>query len=153
MAIKRLSIADMYGIGISDPKLLNFVIEYSKDYDARRAARVSGYGPDSGYQLRDRDDVQEALAHILQFRLDTSHIDAEWLLWELVDNHQIARANGNINASNSALNTIAKHAMVDAFAAEKVEIAGDEAIRERLLRARKRMGEDANKEASEVSFK
>ena len=153
MAIKRLSIGDMYGVGITDPKVLNFVIEYSKDWDARRAATVSGYGPDTGYQLRDREEVQAALAHILQYRLETSHIDAEWLLWELVDNHQIARASGNISASNSALNTIAKHAMVDAFAAEKVEIAGDEAIRERLLRARKRMGDSTPQEAPEISFK
>jgi hypothetical protein len=38
--------------------------------------------------------------------------------------------------------------MIDAFAAEKVEIAGDEAIKERLLRARKRMQESDQEEPS-----
>jgi|TARA_Y100000034_G_C6899489_1_gene415471 hypothetical protein len=148
MARKRLTLADIYGIGIQDPKRANFVIEFSKDFDARRAAAVSGFAADYGYKLRDEPDIQAALTHILQYRLDTSHIDAEWLLWELVDNHQIARAAGNISASNTALNTLAKHAMIDAFAAEKVEIAGDEAIKERLLRARKRMQESDQEEPS-----
>jgi phage terminase small subunit len=151
MARKRISLADIYGVGISDPKRANFVIEYSKDFDARRAAAVSGYAADYGYKLRDDPEIQAALEHILTYRLETSHVDAEWLLWELVDNHQIARAAGNISASNTALNTLAKHAMIDAFAAEKVEIAGDEAIKERLLRARKRMQKD-NKDGDDVSF-
>ena len=142
MARKRVTLKDLAGSGLTDPKRINFVIEYSKDFDARRAAAVSGFGADYGYKLRDEPDIQEALEQILSYRLDTSHIDAEWLLWELVDNHQIARAAGNISASNSALGTLAKHAMIDAFAAERVEIAGDEAIKERLLRARKRIQDD-----------
>lgn len=150
MARKRITIADLYKIGLQDSRRANFVIEYSKDFDARRAAAVSGFSADYGYDLRDEPEVQDALTKILQYRLETSHVDAEWLLWELVDNHQLARASGNISASNTALNTLAKHAMIDAFAAEKVEIAGDEAIKERLLRARKRMNQD-NKD-DEPSF-
>lgn len=153
MARKRITLTDLYGVGIPDPKRANFVIEYSKDFDARRAAAVSGFAADTGYKLRDEPEIQAALEHILQYRLETSHVDAEWLLWELVDNHQLARAAGNISASNTALNTLAKHAMIDAFAAEKVEIAGDEAIKERLLRARKRMQQsNQNKDDDEVSF-
>lgn len=134
--------------GITDPKRANFVIEFSKDFDARRAAAVSGYSADYGYDLRNMPDVQMALDVIIQHRLDVSHITAEWVLMEAVDNHLIARQNGNINASNTALGIIAKHAAVDAFAAERVEIAGDEAVKERLLRARKRL----NKETPPPSF-
>lgn len=137
--MKRLSLNDIKALGIKDPKRMNFIIEYSKDFDARRAAAVSGYSADSGYKLRDDEDIQAAISLIIQHRLDSSHITAEWVLMEAVDNHLIARQNGNISASNTALNLIAKHAAVDAYAAERVEIAGDEAVKERLLRARKRL--------------
>lgn len=142
MAYKRLNIADIMGVsGKMSPKEAAFVIEYSKDFDPRRSAAAAGYAPDMGYKLRDRDHVKQVLDQILQHRLDASHIDAEWLLMELVDNHVIARANGNITASNTALGIIAKHASVDAFAAEKVQVAGADEIRERLLRARKRLSQ------------
>jgi len=140
--MKRLGLNDIKALGVTDPKRINFIIEYSKDFDARRAAAVSGFSADSGYRIRDEDDIQAAISMIIQHRLDSSHITAEWVLMEAVDNHLIARQNGNISASNTALNLIAKHAAVDAYAAERVEIAGDEAVKERLLRARKRLNPD-----------
>jgi hypothetical protein len=136
---KRLCKQDIIDAGVTDPKRINFVIELSKDFDSRRAAAVSGYSADYGYTLRDDPEIQAALDIIIQYRLEASHITAEWVLMEAVDNHLIARQNGNISASNTALTLIAKHAAVDAFAAERVEIASDEAIKERLLRARKRL--------------
>lgn len=137
--MKRLGLNDIKALGVTDPKRINFIIEYSKDFDARRSAAVSGFSADSGYRIRDEEDIQAAISMIIQHRLDSSHITAEWVLMEAVDNHLIARQNGNISASNTALNLIAKHAAVDAYAAERVEIAGDEAVKERLLRARKRL--------------
>ena len=149
MGYKRLTIGDLLGGGL-DAKQAAFIIEYSKDFDARRAAVVAGYAADYGYKLKEEPVVNAALERILQMRLDSSHIDAEWLLMELVDNHVIARQNGNITASNTALNILAKHAAVDAFAAEKVEIAGAEQIRERLMRARKRLQDKPSDD--DVSF-
>jgi len=152
MTVRRILPEDLRACGLVDPKRINFVIEYSKDFDARRAAAVSGFAPDYGYTLRDCEDIQAALELILTYRLDSSHIDAEWVLMEAVDNHMIARQQGNISASNTALNLVAKHAMVDAFAAERVEIASDELIKERLLRARKRMQQERQGEG-EPDFK
>lgn len=150
----RLTLADIYGVGIADAQLAHFVIELSKDHDARRAATASGYAADSGYKLRDKPEVQAALQQILQYRLENSHIDAEWLMWELVDNHQIAKQTGKLTASNTALGTLAKFANIDAFAAEKIEVAGDEAVKARLLRARNRMnnGVANSEEDDQVSF-
>lgn len=144
----KLTIKDMIGL---EPKYANFVIEYAKDFDARRAATASGFEADSGYKIRDREDVQQAIDRILHHRLESSHIDAEWALWEAVDNHRIARQMGNITASNTALGLIMKHAKVDAFAVEKIQVAGDKEIMERLLRARKRR-EPPPEEDEEVSF-
>lgn len=137
-----------------DHQRANFVIEYSKDFDARRAATASGFAADTGYRLRDEYDIQIALSDIIQGRLEQSHIDAEWVLWEAVDNHHLARQSNNINASNAALNMIAKFASVDAFAAEKIQLAGDEAIRERLTRARRRRQESCqvDDESDEPTF-
>lgn len=134
---KRLSIKDLTGLSL-DHKRAMFVIEYSKDFDAQRAAVASGFASQYGYQLREEPEVIAALDRILQFRMDDSHIDASWALMEAVDNHLIARQTGNITASNTALKMIMQHAAVDAFAAEKVEVASDREVMERLLRARKR---------------
>ena len=90
---------------------------------------------------RAADGIERGTRHIgniLAGKLEASMIDAEWLLMEFVDNHLIARSEGKIAASNTALVNIGKHAKVDAFAAEKVIVAGDKEVMERLLRARKR---------------
>lgn len=148
---KRITISDLTGLS---NKHANFVIEYCKDFAARRAAEASGFAPDSGYKLLEREDVAAAIDRVLAIRLDASNIDAEWLLMEAVDNHLIARQCGKLAASNTALNLIAKHVFVDAFAAEKVEVSTDKDVMERLLRGRKRI--DALRKApppsDDVSF-
>lgn len=133
----RIGIDRLLFLGLSHREA-NFAIEYSKDWDARRAAAACGWAPDTGYQVREREDVQMALDLILQERLNDSHIDAEWLLYELVDNHTIARATGKLTASNTALGLIGKMGTVDAFAAEKVIMASDQDVVDRLNRARQR---------------
>ena len=142
----------MLGVDIA-PRHLNFTIEYSKDFNARRAAVVSGFESDTGYSLVQREDVQQCLNIMLANRLESSHIDAEWVLMEAVDNHLLARQNGNITASNTALGLIAKHTMVDALASDKLNlnVVGDREVMERLMRARKRMKPPAD-EPDEVSF-
>lgn len=148
----RYKLADLNGVALA-PQHLAFVIEYSKDWDARRAATASGFDPDSGYNLKDREDVKKAIAVILSQRLESSHIDAEWVLMEAVDNHTIARQLGNITASNTALNLIAKHTMVDALASDKLNmnVQGDQAIMERLMRGRQR-ARDNDEDEPTVSF-
>lgn len=139
------------------PGEANFVIEYMKDFSARRAAEASGYSADSGYSIRDKENVSIAIQHILEQRLETSHIDAEWVLMEAVDNHLIARQQGNISASNTALNLIMKHTLVDAVASDKLNmnIHADKDIMQRLIRGRERArgsGKHQNDSELKVSF-
>jgi len=125
--------------GLND-KELRFVVEYVKDCNARRAAVASGAcQPDSAYTYRDKAHVRAAINKLLSEALEAAQIDAEWLIMELVDNHRIARLEGNLSASNSALNTIAKHKFVDAFAADKVQVIDDKEIMSKLIRGRERV--------------
>lgn len=115
-----------------------FVIEYVRDMNPTRAATVVGLSPEYGHQLKKKPEIETAVQLILKRRLEDSDIDAEWLLYELVDNHLLARQVGNLSASNTALSTIGKLALVDAFAAEKVTIKTDEEVMARLIRGRER---------------
>ena len=112
----RITVKDLTGL---KPKEANFVIEYTKDFAARRAAEASGYYPDTGYELVQKPEIAAAIDHILNHRMEASHIDAEWVLMEAVDNHRIARQQGNITASTTALTLVAKHTLVDAMASDK----------------------------------
>jgi hypothetical protein len=120
----------------------NFVIEYAKDFNPRRAAEASGFAPDSGYKLREDPEVAAAIDLLIATRLDASDIDAEWVLMEAVDNALIAKQLGNISASNTALQIVGKHVMVDAFAADKIQISSSKQVMDRLRRARDRLQGD-----------
>lgn len=147
--LKRLTTEELTGL---KPAHYNFVVEYLKDFAPRRAAEASGFAPETGYELLRRDDIKNALQKALSRRLEAADIDPEWVLMELAHNHQIARQQGKISASNTALGTIAKLAMVDAFAAEKVMMATDEEVMQRLQRARKRAVIPTDPDPGEVSF-
>ena len=136
MATPRITVKDL--TGLDDNGHLNFVAEYCKDFNGVRAAEASGYSRPYASVLMQREDIKTAINHVLARRLETSDITAEWALMEAVDNHKIARQEGKYSASNTALNLIMKHRAVDAMSAERVEIASDEAIRDRLLRGRTR---------------
>lgn len=139
----RYKLRDLLGFDLT-PQEMNFVIEFSKDFNAQRAAVASGYAPGTGYSIKEKPQINAAIEMILQNRLETSHIDAEWVLMEAVDNHMLARQADNITASNTALTLIAKHTMVDAMASDKLNmnVQGDQAVIERLLRGRRRAHPD-----------
>lgn len=141
MMVRKIALTELTGLS---PREANFVIEYVKDFAPRRAAEASGYAADGGYAVLKKEHVAKAIDLILEHRLETSSIDAEWVLMEMVDNHMIARQQGNISASNTALNLVAKHVFVDAFAAEKVEVSSDKEVMARLLRGRKRMQDEVS---------
>ena len=121
------------------PKKANFVVEYIKDFAPRRAAEASGYSADHGYALLKELLVSDAIEYIIQQRLEVNQIDADWLLTEMVDNHMIARQQGNISASNSALTMVGKHKRIDAFAADKIKVSTDADVVDRLVAARQRL--------------
>ena len=137
--MRRITITELAKLPKLSPKQANFVVEYMKDFAPRRAAEASGYSGDSGYSLLNNENISRTIEVVLQKRLEESAIDTEWLLYELVDNHMIARQQGNITASNAALGLIAKHKKVDAFATEKVKVTTDGDVAERLAAARARL--------------
>jgi hypothetical protein len=116
-----------------------FVLEFIKDFSARRAAEASGMHPDEGVELLKDPEVDATLQCILEQRLRHSHITADWVLLELADNHRIARQRGQISASNTALKLIAQHTNVDAFAAQKVDLTDSQSIIDRIKRGRERV--------------
>lgn len=130
------------------PKKANFVVEYIKDFAVQRASEASGYSRDHGYKLIVEPEISEAIEYIIQQRLEDNLIDADWLLTEMVDNHMIARQQGNITASNTALNMVGKHKRVDAFAADKIKVTTDADVMDRLTAARKRLNDDTD----DISF-
>ena len=99
-----------------------FLIEYIKDRNAHRAAIACGMSADWAYKTLKKDHVIATIERVMLFRMKHSVYDAEWHLQQLVENHEIARHDGKISASNQALHQIGKHAAVDSFAAEKVQI-------------------------------
>lgn len=150
--MKKITIADIFSL---PPKQANFVVEYIKDFAPRRAAEASGYHADHGYKLLEDSEVSGAIERIIQQRLEANMIDADWLLNEMVDNHMIARQQGNITASNTALNMVGKHKRVDAFAADKIKVSTDADVVDRLVLARKRLAkrdDEDNSPVDDISF-
>lgn len=134
--MKRVTLLNQFEL---EPKHASFVVEYVKDFAPRRAAEASGYASEYGYKLLLMVDVNEAIEYIIQQRLEVNMIDADWLLTEMVDNHMIARQQGNISASNTALGMVGKHKRIDAFAADKIKVTTDSDVMDRLTSARKRL--------------
>ena len=135
------------------PQHACFVVEYFKDFSPRRAAEAAGFAADYGYQLLDHHEkVKDAIKFIVKDRFMETGFDAEWLLHELVDNHRIARMQGNIPASNAALKMLAQHVSIDAMVKQKVEldIKSDVELFDRLARGRVRMNDPIDAEAVEV---
>lgn len=131
-------------------KRRNFIIEYCKDFSARRAAEASGFAADTGYSLLKEHEVEAAIDEILESRLESSDIDAEWALMQAVDNALIAKQQGNISASNTALGLVMKHTMVDAMASDKinVNIHANEQLLSKLQRGRLRNADTDDTEST-----
>lgn len=135
MRANPLTTEDLTGL---DVQRQVFVMEYCKDFAARRAAEAAGFAPDTGYKLLKEPQIEVTIARIIAARAEKAEIDAEWLLYEAVDNHYLARQQGNIASSNAALNLIAKHSAVDALAADRVQLIDDDEVMERLVAGRRR---------------
>lgn len=125
-------------------KELNFVIEYTKDFSPARAAERAGWGVTMGPALLDRLHIKTAIEMVLSRRLETSAIDAEWVLLELADNHLLARQAGELGASNRALAEMNKHKLVDGLASTKTDlnIVSTEERIARIRRGRDRKAAD-----------
>ncbi|MCP4932888.1 MAG: hypothetical protein GY927_01480, partial [bacterium] len=136
MTKKLIQISDLIQLPV---KHAVFVLEWVKDGATRRAAEASGYSHEYGAKLILDPQVSAAIDMIFARRMEEAEYDADWLLGEMVDNHYIARQQGNISASNTALSMVGKHKRVDAFAADKVNVSTDADVVDRLVMARRRM--------------
>ena len=134
-ARSRIQMSDMPSMSNKEKM---FLIEYIKDRASRRAAEAAGFAPDTGYALLQKPNISRALDLINDDLFKESLMSADDLLMEMVDNHHIARQQGNISASNTALGMIGKHKRIDAFAADKIKVSGDDEVLEALNRGRAR---------------
>lgn len=126
---------DFAGMTFKD---FNFVVEYTKDFNARRAAVACGMQPEKGYTYAKKAVIVEALEKFMARRVEASDIDAEWVLMEAVDLEQIAKQQGKYSSAIAALNMVAKHCNVDAYTADKIKIDTADDVVQRLVRARQR---------------
>ena len=96
--------------------------------------------PDTGAKLLNREDIQEALDEVFKHRLNAALVDADSLLYELWDNHNISRQQGSMSSSNRAIELMMKHKAINAFASDKldVQVNMDKEVEQRLQRGRDR---------------
>ena len=112
-----------------------FAVEFVKDFNQGRAAKDIGKSPSLATKYMQRVTVISCIDLIVQARQENGILNAEWLLHEMLDNHRLARSAGNLTASNTALNLLAKHVSIDAYAALKIDVQ-DNTVVERLQRGR-----------------
>lgn len=140
MATKRLTLGHS-AMTVLTYDQASWLIEYVKDRDAYRACTARGLSPELGAEYLRDPNVKDALRRVDAYQEEQRDIDAEWLMWELVDNHHLARQQGKLSQSNKALEVLGRLSVVDAFAAEKVDIHVDEDLVDRLNRGRRRAAE------------
>lgn len=129
----------------------HFLGEYMKDLDMVRACGVAGITDEQGRAMLRDPNVRRA-RQMVKDRLDhETAIDAEWLLWEAVDNHELARQAGNLSASNKSLEMIGRMSLVDAFAEQKIQLRTDDELMQRLNRGRTRARERGIQMASDTA--
>lgn len=95
------------------PKQKTFVDEYLLDLNATRAAIRAGYSPrtaeQQGYRLLRNVQVANAVKAAQAARADRTRKHSDWVLNQLVENHEAARASGQLSQSNRALELIGRH--------------------------------------------
>tara|TARA_R110000787_G_C13443394_1_gene446765 strand:- start:43793 stop:44257 length:465 start_codon:yes stop_codon:yes gene_type:complete len=151
---KRISAHQLANGSLPDVQLTYkhalFVVEYLKDCAPRRAAEAAGFSPDYGQTLLEMPNIIAAIDYILAQRVDEAVVNADWVLWNMVDIHAIALQRGQLSAGMNALVNIGKHKQVDAFVAKeiKMEVSTNDELLQRLKR-----GRDRNSgKGDEVSF-
>ena len=118
-----------------------FVGEYCKDYDHRRAAEAIGRSPDAGIQYLDRENVREAVRHVYNEQLTASTLNAEVIKEEMYMLYKVAMQKGKYSVASKQLDQLAKHSHIDAYAAQKVAVSADAEIHRQLVEGRKRVAQ------------
>lgn len=106
-------------------KQQRFVEEYLIDLNATQAAIRAGYSENTARAIGAENLTKPDIASEIKKRQDKlgeeAEITAEWVLLQLVENHKMARAIGELPASNKALELIGKH---KGMFKDKIELSG-----------------------------
>lgn len=96
-------------------KQMKFVDEYMIDMNATQAYLRAGYrcteeaARVSASKLLTNPNIVGEIATRQEKLQEKTELTAEWVLNELADNHRVAKAAGDLNPSNKALELIGKH--------------------------------------------
>lgn len=116
----------------------HFVLEYCIDMDIHRVAAACNINAEQAFELRQREDVSAVIQQILRDRFTPYEITADVLMQDFYRLSHVAMQQGKLPTALQALDRVARLGMVDAYAAEKVELKSDRDVVDRLLRERKR---------------
>lgn len=153
MAITQVTLEEITGVATLDVETTEFVREWSKDFNIKRASELVYRDSFRGYSIiNENPKVWSTMLAIKQRLEAVSAVTPDMVLNALWDNHKIAQQEGKINASNKALDQIAKHKMVDANASSKMDIvaATDQEMVDRIRKGRARVVESEKKPLSFV---
>lgn len=122
-----------------------FAMEYVKDFNARRAATVTGRNADSGYNIRDKKEVQTVVELFVIEQAKRLGMSADDILTNYADIYRIAMQTGNLNAALKANDGLAKLKPIDAYASSRVDmvLSSDSEMIERIRAGRKRNNQES----------
>ena len=91
----------------------SFCNEYLLDLCAAKAAKRAGYSVKTadvqGYQLLQKTSVAARIAELQAERQERTSITSDYVVKELVKNHEAARDAGKFSDNNKALELLGKH--------------------------------------------
>jgi phage terminase small subunit len=95
------------------PKQQRFVEEYALDFNATQAAIRAGYSQNCAKQIGSENlskpDIAQAIAAKLQEGTERAGLSVDWVLQELRDTYDHARASGQLGTAHASLVSLGKH--------------------------------------------
>lgn len=138
-----LAIQSVIGINLQ-PWELAFALEYTQDFDLIRACRAVGVTGVHVERLMEDERIAEAIRAIMLNRQCAGDLNVTTVKEEMLSMYYITKQTANYGQALKALDMIAKHCHVDAYAAQKVAISGDEQIALILQKGRQRARESSS---------
>lgn len=118
-----------------------FVFEYCKDYDHRRAAEAIGLHPDKGTEMISHPNVAEAIRIVYNAQMTASELTPEIIKEEMYNLYQLALQKKQYGVASKQLDQLARHSHIDAYAAQRVSVAADAEVARALAAGRKRVAQ------------
>lgn len=134
----RAAIEQLTGIELNVQQV-DFVIEYTKDYDHRRAAERIGMSPDTGLKMIEDSTIKEAIRIVYNNQMQAADITPETVKEYMLGLYNIAIQKGQLGVASKQLDQLARHSHVDAYAAQRVAVAADAEVAAALAGGRKRI--------------